>query len=268
MIDEAARIRALASGLRRDNGGALRIAAPHTPARYTLPPALGRLRAELPKLDLRVQPAEREVALAALGRGEVDAAVVSTSGNTAPSELALACFRWQRVAVVPRGHALARSTRPGLRELAGFPLLAHASALRPQSSLPRLFAANGLQPRVGASALDADSIKAWVRAGLGVGIVAEMTIDAGDDDLAVIALSHLLPACTTWLCLREDRALSAPVEALVAALAPHADRIALRRRLAGDRDADVATLEVPVWQAGTAQAPRSRAALAAVSGFG
>jgi LysR family cys regulon transcriptional activator len=268
MLDEAERIRALARGLRRDNGGALTLASAATPARYWLPPALGTLRAQLPGLSIRVDPADREEALAALESGAADAAVVSTSGESRPAALALPCFRWQRVLLVPRGHALTRASRVSLADLAAHPLLGQASALRREASLPRLLAAHGLTATVGGTAHDAESIKAWVRAGLGVGLVAELALDPADADLVALSLAHLLPACTTWIALRTDRALSAPVDALVAALAPQADRVALRRRLAGDRLAEPDVGRVPVWSEGAPRAPRSRPPLAALSGFG
>ena len=268
MLAEAASIRALARGLQRDNGGSLTLAAPSTPARYWLPPALARLRDALPTLAVRVQPADREAALAALADGAVDAALVSTSGETRPTPLSLPCFRWQRVLVVPRGHALARAGRVTLAALAAQPLLGHATALHPQASVPRLLAANGHAPTIGGTAHDADTVKAWVRAGMGVGLVAELAVDADDRDLLVLSLDHLLPPCTTWLALRTDRALSAPVDALVRTLAPQVDRVALRRRLAGDRYAEPDVGAVPVWSAGAPIAARPRPALAGLSGFG
>jgi DNA-binding transcriptional LysR family regulator len=268
MLDEAERIRALSRGLRRDNGGQLTLASAATPARYWLPPAIGALRAQLPALSIRVTPADREEALAALDAGAVDAAVVSTSGQTRPTALALPCFRWQRLLLVPRGHALVRAARVSLADLAAHPLLGQASALRREASVPRLLAAHGLAPSIGGTAHDAESIKAWVRAGLGVGLVSELALDATDGDLVALSLVHLLPPCTTWLALRTDRALSAPIDGLVAALAPQADRVALRRRLAGDRLAEPDVGQVPVWSEGGPRAPRGRAPLAALSGFG
>ncbi|MFN7550487.1 MAG: LysR substrate-binding domain-containing protein [Pseudomonadota bacterium] len=267
MLDQADAIRALSRGLKRDNGGRLALAAAATPARYALPAVLAQLRAGLPDVAIQVQPAEREEALARLSRGEADAAVVSTSGITRPTPLAVPCWRWRRVAVVPRGHALARGARPTLAGLAAQPLVGHASALREGASLPRLFAANGLSPRIAGSAHDAASIKAWVRAGLGVGLLSEMALEAGDTDLVVLPLDHLLPPCTTWLSLRTDRALSAPIDALVAALAPQADRVAVRRWLAGDRHADYDGGAVPVWSGGAPIPSTPRPALASVSGF-
>jgi DNA-binding transcriptional LysR family regulator len=268
MLAEADAIRALSRGLKRDNGGSLTLVAAPTPARYALPAALSRLRERLPDVAIQVQPADRDAAIARLARGEADAAVVSTSGATRPSALAVPCWRWQRVLVVPRGHPLARAPRPTLAGIAAHPLIGHESALRQGASLPRLFAQAGHAPRIGGSAHDAESIKAWVRAGLGVGVLSEMALEPVDTDLVVLQLDHLLPPCTTWLALRTDRVLSVPVESLIGVLAPHVDRVAVRRWLAGDRHVDYDGGPAPVWAGRAPAAPAPRAALAGLSGFG
>jgi DNA-binding transcriptional LysR family regulator len=268
LLAEAESIRAMARGLREDNGGRLAIAAAATPARYALPRVLAELRERLPDVAIEVHPAEREEALARLDAGEVDAVVVSTSGLEPPSVPAIPCWRWQRVVIVPRGHRLASSVRPTLAALAAEPLVGHAAALRDGASLMRCFAEHGLAPRIAARTLDAASIKAWVRAGLGIGVISEMALEPDDGDLVALPLHHLLPACTTWLVPRRDRALTRPVEVLVAVLAPHADRVALRRWLAGDRQATLDGRPVPVWSTGAPAAPRPAAILAGLSGFG
>lgn len=241
MLEEARAIRELALGLRRDNGGSLVIAASHASARYTLPPVLAALRQQLPALRLSVVPAEREEALAALAEGRLDAAMVSTGDDSAPAGRALPVLRWRRVGLLPKGHPLAAQSRPGLAELARVPLIAHGSALKPGASLPRRFAEAGLSPTIGGSTHDADAIKAWVRAGLGLGILAEMALTPQDRDLAVLELDHLLPDCTTWLVLREDRASTGPIELLASLLLPGLNRIDLARWLGGHGPAPVFT---------------------------
>jgi DNA-binding transcriptional LysR family regulator len=233
MLEEARAIRELAQGLKRDNGGSLVIGASHASARYTLPPVLAALRRRLPTLRLAVVPAERDEALAALAEGQLDAAMVSTGDDSAPAERALPVLRWRRVGLLPRSHPLATQAHPALAELARIPLIAHGSALKSGASLPRCFAEAGFSPTIGGSTHDADAIKAWVRAGLGLGVLAEMALTPEDRDLAVLELDHLLPDCTTWLVLREDRAASAPVELLVTQLLPGLDLTELRRWLAG-----------------------------------
>ena len=70
-----------------------------------------------------------------------------------------------------------------LIDLADQPLISYESSTRPGSSLQRAFAKVGLEPNIALTALDADLIKTYVRAGLGVGLLAEMAVNASDTDL-------------------------------------------------------------------------------------
>ena len=60
IVDEAARIRALATTMRRDNGGTLTIATSHTQARFVLPGYIAALKQEIPALTVRVNPCGRD----------------------------------------------------------------------------------------------------------------------------------------------------------------------------------------------------------------
>lgn len=248
MLNEAANIRILAESLRTDTRGSLMIACTHTQARFVLPQALGRVRRELPELMLRIHPAEREEVVQRLARGTADLGLISTSSDEAPEGLALPVYRWDLVAVVPAAHPLADTGAPTLAQLADHPLVSYDSTLLPGSSLQRRFAAENLRPQVGLTAPDADLIKGYVRAGLGVGILAEMAIRPDDGaDLRTLSLQPLFGPCTTWLLLRSDRRLSRSIGAVLAALAPHIDRVSLRQWLAGDRGVSIVPDAIPHW---------------------
>ena len=150
--------------------------------------------------------------------------------------------------MAPLGHPLAASEAPTLAQLAAQPLVSYESTLLPGSSLQKRFAAEGLRPQVGGTAPDADLIKGYGRAGLGVGILAQMAMGTEDaQSLRTLSLRPLFGPCTTWVLLRPDRRLSRPIAAVLAALAPHIDLIALRQWLAGDHTAAIVPERIPSW---------------------
>jgi len=226
---EARNIRALAANLRSEAHGVLRIAATHTQARYALPRAVAALRERYPDVGVQLLPGGDAAILDHLERGSADLAVLSTAG-VAPSGLALPVYRWQRVALVPQAHALARLDRPvTLAELAAQPLLSYESSLRPESSLRRAFDAAELPLRLALTAHDADLIRTYVGAGLGVGVLAEMAVDASDAQLRALPIDAALPECTTWIVLRRDRVLRDFAVDFIARFAPQIDGHDLRR---------------------------------------
>jgi LysR family cys regulon transcriptional activator len=247
ILAEAANIRAMAANLRNESRGELRIATTHTQARFALPGVLGALNTEYPDVSVHLQPGHDAEVLGLLESGKVDVAVVSTAGTPPTGGVALPAYHWQRVVLVPRQHALAAQRQPAtLEDLAQLPLISYESSLKPDSSLRRAFDGAGLVPQIAMTASDADLIKTYVRAGLGVGVLAEMAMLPDDDDLHIVPAGHLFPRCTTWIVLRRERVLRDYVLAFIHLFAPHLDKRDVRRALADNATAD--WTDVPQWQ--------------------
>jgi LysR family transcriptional regulator, cys regulon transcriptional activator len=240
MLHEARNIRALAANLREEAHGELSLATTHTQARFVLPEAIARLKQHYPDLGVHIRPQGEGRIIGLFESGEVDLVIVSTSGASPEGGIAVPLYRWHRCAVVPLGHPLTRLTRPlQLADLAEHPLVSYESSLQPESSLRRAFAGVGLTPRIACTSVDADLIKTYVTAGLGVGILAEMAMSAADTrELVALDIDNLLPVCTSWLVLRRDHVLRSYVSHLVRLVAPQIDEAELRRVAAGHAEPD------------------------------
>lgn len=239
ILEEAANIRAFAANQRREASGGLTVVTTYTQARYMLPPAIAEVKRAYPQVSVHLEPAGDAEVIERLNRGETDLAIISTPGDEPAGGVAIPLFRWKRVVLVPKGHRLARKGRPPtLQELGAEPLISYESSLRPSSSLQRAFAAGGVEPQVAMTARDADLIKAYVRAGMGVGILAEMALLPEDaEDLVSLRAPDALPGCVTWAVLPPTRVLREYAEDLLVSLAPWLDRIDLRRVLSGVQEA-------------------------------
>lgn len=255
ILAEAANIRAIAANLRHETRGELGIATTHTQARFALPAAIGALNRRYPQVSVHLQPARDDEVLPQLQAGRVDLAVISTAGAPPPVGIALPVYRWQRVIVAPRGHPLGASgQRPSLGALAALPLVSYDSSLRADSSLRRAFEAVDLQPQIAITAGDADLIKTYVRAGLGIGVLAEMAMLDGDTDLHTLPADHLLPPCTTWIVLRKEHVPREYVLEFITRFAPHLGRDDVLRALAADTT-PAAWPAVPHWREWAATVP-------------
>lgn len=243
LLAEAANIRAYAANVRGDAQGRLVIATTHTQARHVLPGAIARVRRAYPQMSVHLQPSSEGEVLDLLARGEADVAVISTSGDAPAGGIAVPLFRWRRVVLVPQAHSFASgSTPPTLEQLAGEALVSYESSVRADSSLRRAFAQQGLEPRIAMTARDADLIKTYVRAGLGVGLLAEMAVGADDlHSLRALQAPDVIPECTAWAVLPRERVLRDYTLSLLTSVAPQLDRTDLRRAVAGTDD--------PAWPA-------------------
>ncbi|HEY0197249.1 MAG TPA: LysR substrate-binding domain-containing protein [Rhodanobacter sp.] len=247
ILAETANIRSIAANLRNEVRGELRIATTHTQARFALPPAIGALSQRYPEVIVHLQPGRDADVLAQLEAGEVDLAVISSAGAP-PSGIALPAYHWQRVILTPLDHPLAgRNKPPTLKHLATFPLVSYDSSMTAESSLRRAFDAAGLRPQIAMTASDADLIKTYVRAGLGVGVLAEMAVLPDDSDLQVLPAEHLLPRCTTWIVLRQESVPRDYVLEFIDQFAPHLDRRDVVRALAGGTSR-IDWPDIPHWQ--------------------
>ncbi|GHA77298.1 LysR family transcriptional regulator [Cognatilysobacter bugurensis] len=236
LLAEAANIRAFAANQRRDQQGRLVLATTHTQARFVLPAAIARLKQAYPQVSVHLQPTADDEVLATLARGEADFALISTAGDTPGGGLAVPLFRWSRLVLVPRAHPLATGGAPTLAELARYPLVSYESSIRPDSSLRRGFAQGGVEPQFAMTARDADLIKTYVRAGLGVGLLAEMAVQPDDHDLVALEPPEAIPSCVAWAVLPRERVLRDYALDLLQAIAPQLDRQDLRRALAGNSE--------------------------------
>jgi LysR family cys regulon transcriptional activator len=76
-----------------------------------------------------------------------------------------------------------------------------------------------------------------VRAGLGVGLLAEMALDPREDaDLRALAAPAAIPECTTWAVLPRERVLRDYALELLKGLAPQLDTRDVKRAVAGHDD--------------------------------
>lgn len=245
-LDATGDIRSFAADERGDHAGELILATTHTQARFVLPAAIARIKQAFPQVGVHLQAASDGEVLEQLASGAADMAVISTAGTVPDGGLAVPLFSWRRMVLVPRGHLLAtRDRTPTLAELATFPLISYESSTRQESSLRRAFTEAGHEPQLAMTARDADLIKTYVRAGIGVGVLAEMALNDADDNLIAWPAPPTLPECITWAVIPRTRILRRYALELIHELAPQIDRHDLRRVIDGNQAADWP--EPPSW---------------------
>lgn len=246
IVGEADNIRAVAANHRGKTGGALHIETTHIQAQFVLPGALTRLRSQFPQVDISLGFGA-DFAGVDQRNADVDISLFSTDGRVPTGGLAVPLYRWDPVAVVPRDHPLAHvSAPPSPAILAGYPLLSYDTSRTAALGIARTFREAGLSPRFAYTVRDGAVIKAAVREGLGVGLIAEMALDpSADGDLRAIPLAGILPRCTTWAVLRQDRVVRDHTLALLHLLSGL--RPITIRRAMQEGSFDLDAVEPPMW---------------------
>ncbi len=225
VLKEVENIKAFSHELNHVDQGRLNIATTHTQARYVLPSVIQKFHKLYPSVKVNLLQGTSQQNLNSLRNGEVD--FVITSGSTAATSdlVKLDLFKWQRKIVVPNNHPLAAKKEVSLKELSKYPLIVYLFNDQDSSSLVQAFKQAGLEYKIVFTARDSDVIKAYVRQGLGGGLVAGMAWDEKlDSDLHGIETESILPLCSTWLAFNPSLFLRGFMHEFIQLFAPHVKR--------------------------------------------
>ena len=248
IMRETENIRSLASDLSSEQEGTLSIATTHTQARYVLPEVVQAFRARYPKVNLELHQGTSEQIAELVASNSVDFAIATGAYDLFPDLVLLPCYHWERIVVVPKGHALAaKQGKLSLKDLSAFPLVTYVFSLTGESSFKKAFNEKGLEPDVVFTARDADIIKTYVRMGMGVGVVAAMAWECNDkEDLVALDAHGLFPQSTTWIGFRRDTVLRGYMLEFAELLAPHLSLEITRKIGDLETQAEVDALLAPI----------------------
>jgi len=233
-LREIENLKRVGAEYRSEDAGTLAIATTHTQARYVLPRVIRDFAARYPKVKVLLHQGNPLQVAQQTSSGEADVGIATEALATFPDLVTLPCYEWNRCVLAPRGHPLTKVTPLTLVALARYPIITYDFAFTGRSQINAAFDAQGLQPNVVLTALDADVIKTYVELGMGVGIVAQMAYDP-DRDIALERLdaSHLFAPSTTRLALRRDVFLRGYVYDFIGGFAPALDRATVDAALTG-----------------------------------
>ena len=208
--------------------GTLRVATTHTQARYVLPSVVQQFARKFPKVRLKMLESNPPQIAAMLANGQADVGMATETLADAPGLASIPVYDWQHVAVMPRGHALAKfQTTPGkltLKDLARSPIVTYETQFAGRSKIDAAFAAVGIEPSIVLEAIDADVLKTYVHGGMGVGIIAGVAVDHQRDGLIVLPCGHLFGTNTTRLAVKRGAYLRGFVYSFIELLVPTWDR--------------------------------------------
>lgn len=237
LLLEAANLQRVGEDFAQAGRGTLRVAATHSQARYALPHAVRDFRTSHPQVRLHVHQGSPQQIARLLLDGEVDIGIATEALAQYPELLALPCYRWTHLVVVPPGHPLAEEAAAGrpltLQRLAEWPIVTYEPGYTGRAHIDEAFERAGLAPDVVLQAMDADVIKTYVELGLGVGIVAAIAYDdERDRQLVALDARHLFAANTTRLAVKRGAWLRGYVYDFIESFAPPLTRALVRRALA------------------------------------
>ncbi len=179
--------------------------------KYFAPQLLGRFLKSHPGVTLRLSVNNREVMLRELAANEVDLAITGRPPEDLET-VAVPFARHPLVMVAARDHPLAAKKRIPLARIAEEPFIMREPGSGTRSLAERLFAANGLAPKVAMEMPSNESIKQAVMAGLGVSFLSLHTLDLELETRRLAVLDVVgLPVMRDWYVVHLAGKRLAPV---------------------------------------------------------
>ena len=199
---EARQIEEIAREATHQNRGQFTVATTHLHVRYSLLPVIKTFAQKYPNVQLKLlQGAPAEIATR-VSSGEADVGISTGTDDLTRQCVSLDAYPLYRCVIAPRRHPLLRRKRPTLRDLAAYPLIIYDPSFSSGSVVTGTFEAAGITPNVVLSAMDADVIKAYVGAGVGIAVLQKLAFDpARDLDIGALGVDHLFPPSTAKLIL-------------------------------------------------------------------
>jgi LysR family cys regulon transcriptional activator len=209
--------------------GTLRLATTHTQARYVLPPIVQRFAQDYPQVRVKLLQGNPPQIAAMLAAGQADIGMATETLAETPGLKSIPVFDWDHVVVVKAPHPLERYARHPerltLKELAKYPIVTYESHFSGRSRIDQAFAAAAIEPSVVLEAIDADVIKTYVVAGMGVGIVADLATENLSEGLVAVKCGgHLFGHNTARLAVKQGAYLRGFVYAFIELVAPGWDK--------------------------------------------
>jgi len=235
ILREVANMKRIGEEYSKQDAGTLSIAATHTQARYVLPEPVAQLRRRFPKVQVSLHQGSPSEVVQMLLDGTADIGLATESLSEPEDLVSLPCYEWEHVIVMRADDPLAAFEKITLEQLAGETLISYHPSFTGRRRIDAAFGQRRLKPNIALEAIDSDVIKTYVKAGLGVGIVAEMAVrdDPPGGELVTRPAGHLFGKNVTRVAFRRGAYLRGYVLTFAELLSDRLTRPLLLRALGG-----------------------------------
>lgn len=189
LLEEAANLQRIGLDFVSQDRGRISIAATHTQARYKLPDAIVAFKRAYPEVAITIHQGTPTQIAQWLLDGSADIGLATETLSTVAGLVTMEWYQWQHVIVTPKDHPLASIKKMNLSKLAEHPIVTYDPAFTGRARINRTFELHRIKPNIVLEAIDSDVLKTYVQLGMGVGLLAEMSINESDR-----RLFHIQPA--------------------------------------------------------------------------
>jgi LysR family transcriptional regulator, cys regulon transcriptional activator len=246
ILRDVENIRSVGADHAEANSGTLTVATTHVHARYILMPVVQHFRRRFPNVHLNVRQGNPDQIVQLVAGGAADLGLTSAPADAPAFLVRLPCYRFRRCVLVPKRHPLTRKRRITLADMAAYPMINLDISFASGVAVMSTFQAEGITPNVVLTATDADVIKAYVAAGLGIATLPEIAFDPRHDaPLTTISARHLFPPNISYVWIHRHLYVRGYAFEFIRMLSSTWTRTMIERFMRSDETADVALATNP-----------------------
>ncbi len=237
VVDDMSALRSLKDEVSVGDRGTLTIGTTHTQARYVLPRVIASFVERYPDVELVLKEGDPEEVCRMVDAGTADFAISTETSRSFPHLVKLPCFEMNRSVVALAGHPILKVKTLTLKAIAAHPIIVYGVRHSGHSKVMNAFRNAGIEPKISLSAVDADVCKTYVELGLGIAILADITIDpARDPRLRARSAKDLFESSTCTVTLRPASYLRPYVLDFLQTIAPRLSPAVVRNAVRSSRE--------------------------------
>jgi LysR family cys regulon transcriptional activator len=240
VIDDIGSLRSLKDEISFGNRGTLTIGTTHTQARYVLPRVIGEFMQLYPEIELILKEGDPEEVCQMVDDGDADLAIATETGRNFSHLVRLPCFEIARSVVAKPDHPILKLKKLTLPDIAAYPIIIYGARHSGRFKVMDAFRKAGIKPKISLNAVDADICKTYVELGIGIAILADITVDpVRDIGIRARSARDLFESSMVYVTLRSASYVRPYVADFVRIIAPTLTVPAIRAAVRGSRKQDV-----------------------------
>jgi LysR family cys regulon transcriptional activator len=233
VMQEIYGLKQISSDISNPASGKLMVATTHIHARYTLLDVIKRFHSLYPDVYFNLRHCDPAQIAHLVSIGEVDLGISVEPPGKPKDVISIPCYPIHRILITPSNHPLLKQRKLTLESIARYPIIVYDSSYSSGWRVMRAFEARGLSPTVVLSAIDAEVIKAYVAAGVGVAIIQTLAYDPKrDQGVSARDVGNIFEPVTAVIMIRSDSYVRNFTYNFIELLAPSVDRTVINRALA------------------------------------
>jgi LysR family cys regulon transcriptional activator len=237
VIDDVGALRSLKDEMTVGNKGTLSIGTTHTQARYVLPRVIALFVKQYPDVELILKEGDPEEICQMVDEGDADLAIGTETSGALPHLVRLPCFEITRSVVAKVDHPILKLKKLTLKDIAAYPIIIYGARHSGRQKVMDAFRKAGIKPKISLSAVDADICKTYVELGLGVAILADITVDPlRDSGIRARSAGKLFESSMVYMTLRSASYVRPYVVDFLRIVAPTLTASGIREALRAPRE--------------------------------